>query len=131
MLGVKEYEKKYINSCRENIKSLMAAYKKINDPKLKEFEPLFLNNMLVALDAFFVHRVRAQEGKDGNPLNEVRMLRQSILTNGGKLATDKTIRYKAAGSILKLNIADEIKPYLQIFEISAKAFFNEIEKKYT
>ena len=46
------------------------------------------------LDRAFVHRVRKNEGKDGNALNEVRMITDSILENGGVLAANSTIKYR-------------------------------------
>jgi hypothetical protein len=46
------------------------------------------------LDSYFVHRTRAIEGKDDNPLNEVRMLSTSTLRNKAELMADKAIEYK-------------------------------------
>ena len=46
------------------------------------------------MDSYFVHRTRAIEGKDGNPLNEVRMLSTSSLRNKAELMADKAIEYK-------------------------------------
>lgn len=129
MLGVKSYEKKYINSCRTNLKSLIAEYKKTNS-KNTGFEKLFVRNMIVALDAFFVHRIRAIEGKDGNPLNEVRMMAQSVLNNSGKLALDKTIKYNPDTAVVKLKPGDDIALTTAQFETLTKAFFIEIESKY-
>jgi hypothetical protein len=45
------------------------------------FELVLFNDLVLVLDAFFVHQARGIEGKDGNPLNEVRMLCNSILQN--------------------------------------------------
>jgi len=39
--------------------------------------------MVLVLDSSFSHRQRTMELKDGNPLNEVRVLCNSILENDG------------------------------------------------
>ena len=87
---------------------------------VEAFEPRFFANLTLVLDASFVHRTRALEGKDGNPLNEVRMLCSSLLTNDGVLAADKTIKYTPETSVLKLRVGDEIrldeKQFLLLFE---------------
>lgn len=70
------------------------------------------------------------EGKDGNPLNEVRVLCNSLLNNGGLMASDKQIKLDPAKSILKYQVGDEIKLSEADFALLAKAFFAEIESKY-
>lgn len=52
--------------------------------------------MVLALDQLFVHRARGIEGKDGNPLNEVRVLCTSIMANGGVLVKDSQIKLDPA-----------------------------------
>jgi hypothetical protein len=39
--------------------------------------------MVLGLDHYFLHRVRKLEGKDGNPLNEVRVICDSLTDNDG------------------------------------------------
>jgi len=51
----------------------------------REFEQRFFNDQVLILDNMFVRRLTGIEGKDGNPLNEVRVLCNSILLNQGKL----------------------------------------------
>ncbi len=99
MLGMKTYSQDYIDDCRSKAESGVAAYrhllaaaKKHSDDKalssaIEELETAFFSNMLLNLDYFFVHRLAGIEGKDGNPLNEVRILSNSILLNHGIMAT--------------------------------------------
>jgi hypothetical protein len=59
---------------------------------LKPFEAHFFNNMTLALDRYFVHRLRMVTGKDGNPLNEVEMLSDSLMNNNGILRDSNVIK---------------------------------------
>jgi hypothetical protein len=50
----------------------------------------------------FLHRLRVIEGKDGNSLNEGRVLCNSILLNGGKLQVETLPEWSmSAGSSLE------------------------------
>jgi len=86
--------------------------------------------MVLALDSYFVHRARAIEKKDGNPLNEVRMLCNSMMNNNDILCADTTIKYNPAKSMLKHRVGDEIKLNEADFILLSSAFFAEIERKY-
>ncbi len=104
MLCVNSYTKNYINQCRSRTESQVAAYKKLVTTARRKagagelaavdsFEPHFFNNLVVVLDSSFVHRSRTLELKDGNPLNEVRMICNSILQNDDVMSADKTIKF--------------------------------------
>ncbi len=154
MLGMRTYTKKYINSCRSRVESDVSAYRKMVaaakkqrardktlDSSMGGFEGPFFNNMVLVLDHFFVHRLTGVEGKDGNPLNEVRILCNSIMYNNNIMSLDN--HYKVASqagltsikldperSILKYEVGDEIKLKEADFVRLFKAFFAEIEKRY-
>ena len=49
------------------------------------------------------------EKKEGNLLNEVRILCNSLLNNISKLSADKSIKLNPTKSILKIRVGDEIK----------------------
>ena len=142
MLAVKTYPQDYIDECRAQMQAQLAAYKALVSAARKDkasatrsaiesFEPLFFNNLTLALDTSFMHRTRAIEGKDGNPLNEVRMLCASILEHRGVLTADKTIKYKPEDSVLKLGIGDEIRLDEAQFVALFNAFFSELEARFT
>jgi hypothetical protein len=94
------------------------------------FERQFFNHMILALDHYFIHRGRTMEGKDGNPLDEVRMLCDAIMANDGRMSASKTIRYEPETSILRFKTGDEIRLNADKFARLSAAFFDEIEKKY-
>jgi hypothetical protein len=83
---------------------------RLDEPQLnaaiEDFEPHFFNNMVLALDNHFIHKASAAENKDGNPLNEVRMLCNSMMNNNGKMCADKTIKYDPAKPVLKYGNED-------------------------
>ncbi len=97
---------------------------------LHAFEPVFLDNLLLALDRPFVHRIRKVSGKDGNPLNEVELLSESLIRDGVhrestviKLRPEESVSGIAYGAKIELTTAQ--------FDRLAKAFFAELETRFT
>lgn len=137
MLGMKSYPKEYIDGCRAKVEADVRAFQKAGS---KELEGTFFNNMVVKLQYMFEHRLSGTEGKDGNPLNEVRVLCNSILLNHGKLQVEKLPTWPnsaVAGltlppetSVLRLEPGDEIRLNAEQFARLSRAFFGELEKKY-
>ena len=128
MLGMKTYTRAYVGARRARVESDLAAFKTLKANE--RFEVSYFNNMVLLLDYFFVHRLRGLEGKDGNALNEVRMLCNSMLENEGILMADKSIKLSPEKSILKYRPGDAIKVRREDFEKLSKAFFTEIERRY-
>ena len=129
MLGRNSYAQSNIDRCRGKAAAQIAAFKAIG-PQLG-LEQLFLEALVLELDQFFVHRLRMMEGKDGNPLNEVRMLCNAIMLGDGVLGVDNTIKYKADKSVLGIAIGGPVRLDVKGFEALAAAFFSEIEMKYS
>ena len=145
MLCVNNYTQKYIDECHSRVAAQVSAYKTLvatarnktstDEPLLnaaiEAFEPHFFNNMVLALECYFVHRARAIEKKDGNPLNEVRMLCNSMMNNNNMMCADKTIKFDPAKSVLKYGVGDKIQLKEADFMRLSSAFFDEIERKYS
>src|SRR5882724_131648 len=133
MLGMKTYSQGYIDACRARVDAGVRAYRKqAGKSPSEEIEHRFFNDQVLLLDYMFVHRLTGIEGKDGNPLNEVRILCNSILLNMGRLQVDKLPGWpNSAGSGLKLEPGDAVKLTQADFVRLAKAFFDELEKKYS
>jgi hypothetical protein len=142
MLGRKTYTQEELDNARTAIDQQLAAYKKLvkaidgatSDPKVRSaldaFEPLFFNNMTLVLDRYFVHRLRVVTGKDGNPLNEVELMSDSLMNNDGVLRGNNVIKLIPDESVLKLNTGDRIRLKAAQFERLSKAFFTEIQSKF-
>jgi hypothetical protein len=139
MLGRKTYTQEELDHARAAVDQQLAAYRQLakaasSDPKgrsaLEAFEPGFFNNMVLALDRPFVHRIRVVTGKDGNPLNEVELIADSLINNDGVLRGNNVIKLKPDESVLKLDIGDPIRLSAEQFERLSKAFFAEIEAKF-
>ena len=138
---MKKYPKDYIAACRARVDADLRAYREGGGKAAtKELEARFFNDQVLLLDYMFVHRLSGIEGKDGNPLNEVRVLCNSILLNRGKLQVDRLpgwpnsavagIKLPPEKSVLKLKGGDEVRLSAADFERLSKAFFAELEKKF-
>src|SRR5690348_14712261 len=104
MLGRKDYTQEELDNAKARIGGQMTAYHALaqatsasGDKKagasLEEFETQFFNNLVLVLDRLFVHRLRVSTGKDGNPLNEVELLAESLMNNGGVFRGNNVIKY--------------------------------------
>ncbi len=142
MLCMNNYSQEYVDECRIKIEAQVAAYRDLveaagdsaSTSRLVDaayaFEPTFFNNMVLVLENYFVHRSRTLEKKDGNPLNEVRILCNSLLNNNGMMTADKSIKLDTTRSVLRHQFGDEIKVREADFKQLSKAFFAELETKY-
>lgn len=74
----------------------------------------------------FLHRLRGAEGKDGTPMNEVRLLAASLLTNGGRLVADTQIKLRPESSVLGYSVGDEIRLDRTSFTRLSNAYLDEI-----
>jgi hypothetical protein len=142
MLGRKDYTQEELDHAKSAVEQQLAAYKELlkaldgagENPKVKsaleDFEPLLFNNMTLVLDRYFVHRLRVATGKDGTPLNEVELVSDSLMNNGGELRGNNVIKYVPDDSVLKLEVGERIRLNAAQFERLTKAFFAELDAKF-
>jgi hypothetical protein len=142
MLGRKDYTQEELDHARSAIGAQTAKYEELvraigagsPDPKvtsaLDAFEPLFFNNMALALDRLFVHRLRTVTGKDTNPLNELELICESLMNNEGVLRGNNVVKYVPEEAAVKLNIGDRIRLTAAQFADLAAGVLAEIERKF-
>jgi hypothetical protein len=141
MLGRKDYTREEYEHARDAIGQQLAAYQQLADAvaqgaderakaALARFEPLFINNLTLALDRYFVHRLRIVTGKDGNPINEVELISDSVMNNDGMLRGSNVIKYVPEQSVTKLKVGDAIRLTADDFERLSAAFLDELERKF-
>ena len=135
MLGKNSYPPEYVKQCRTNVDGLVKAYRKVaaaakGDASVAKFAPLLFNHLVLALDEYFVHRLRGVEGKDGNPLNEVRIIADSVMLHDGIFTVEKVIKYQAETSVLGIEPGTAIVLDEKMFTDLAGAYFDEIEAKF-
>lgn len=136
MLMRADYPKAYVDAVRAMVDDNVKAYTALKLPDGNAFEQGYVHQLLLALDSYFTHRGRGQEGKDGNPLNEMRMITDSLQGNDGHgpivplLAANTTIKYKPEASVLGLEIGDPLDLSVADYQKLAVAFLDELEKRF-
>lgn len=141
MLGMKTYPENYIADSKSKLEADLQAYRlQVGNALDEDFSIRFFNNLVLVMNYMFVTRSADVEGEDGNPLNEVRAISNSLLLNGGKFQPDKqpdwpdtagpSVNLPAEKTVLGLVPGEEIKLDESDFMRLAEAFFLEIEKKY-
>jgi hypothetical protein len=142
MLGRKDYTQDEYDQALAAVAQQIAGFKKVativdktgGDKKTAAafdgFEAVYFNNMAVVLDRYFVHRVRMATGKDGNAINELELITDSLMNNAGTFRGNNVIKYVPESSVLKLKVGDPIALSLDDFERLADAFFEELNRKF-
>ena len=130
MLSVTSYPQAYIDDRRAATAAQLETYDALvataDAVAVDAFAPGFCAPLVLALDMDFCHRARGQEGKDGNPMNEVRLLTRAITEHGGVLPADKQIKLKPETSVLGLTSGDEVVLDRESFGRLADAYFDAI-----
>jgi hypothetical protein len=134
MLGRKNYTHTEIDTARTAIERQLAAYDQVvgssTGTARNEFDAVFFNQLLLALDRPFVHRIRPVTGKDGNPLNEVEMLCDSLMNHGGVLQASKVIKLVPATSVTGIEFGASIQLDRDQFGRLATAFLDELQTRF-
>jgi hypothetical protein len=141
MLGRTTYTRTELEHARAAIAEQVAAYDKLalavdtsGEPRaasaLKAYEPHFFNDLVLVLDRFFLHRLRAVAGGDGNPLNEVELLADSLINNHGILRGHDEVSFVPERSVLELHLGSAIRLSSEQFGRLAEAFFADLEAKF-
>jgi len=142
MLGRKSYTREEFESGKAAVEQQLAKYRKLAgavssngstnglQSSLGNFETMFFNNMVLVLDRYYVHRLRMVTGKDGNALNAVELIADSLMNNDGVMRGNNVIKYVPKDSVTKLEIGDQIRLTEKQFERLAAAFFKELEQKF-
>jgi hypothetical protein len=135
VLGRKSCTQDQVDSAPQAVEGRLASYRQVaagcgDDTGLPDFEPVFLDGMVLALDRHFVHRLRMVTGKDGDPLNEVDLICESLMGNDGVLRGNNVIEYVTADPVTGLEIRDRVQLTAEQFERLATAFFAELERRF-
>jgi hypothetical protein len=135
MLGRKTYEPDEIDRGRAAVERQVSAYRKlagaVSDPSaLEDFDGPFFATMLLALDRPFVHRLRSATGKETNALNEVELMVDALINNGGVFQSANVIKYVPEEAVVGLRPGDRVRLTAEQFERLADAFFMELDRKF-
>jgi len=131
MPAVKIYPRPYINKCRAIIADQLAAFRELKahakSGEMWHFEPVFFDDLVIILDAMFANRAQSMEGTKDNPMNEVRLLAESLLLNDGILGVSTIIKQDASKSVLGVRTGEVVKVREADFERLAEAYFSAID----
>ena len=118
-----------LEACRDAADGLLAAWQ-ANDIEDETLENLVFGQAVVALDAWFAHRSHQIEGSDGNPMNEVRALADSMIANDGVLRVPDHVRWEAGRTVLHLAVGDEVVVTADTYERLVSAYLAAVAERF-
>jgi hypothetical protein len=119
------YDRTYVGACRESLGAAIEELRRVGASSAA------WTQLLPALDRWFELRNPKVEGRDGNPLNEVRVMAASVTENGSVMTIPKGIKLDPDTSVLGFAEGEEISLDGDAFERLFDAFLAEVEAKFT
>jgi hypothetical protein len=137
VLGRKDFTHEELDAARASLDVQLAAYRALAETVPEPgaaardtFEALFCDNLALALDRRFVHRLRTVTGRETNPLSELELVADSLIDNGGVFRTGTVVRYESERSMLGLKPGDRIRMRAEDVERLSHAVLDELEKRF-
>ena len=134
MLGRSSYPAAQVAACRAEFAALAKAWHAVSARSeagaQAEAEAQVFGQMVVALEGWFVHRLRGVEGRDGNVLNEVRLLALGVTANGGYFPSDGVIKWKPEASVTGYRAGDRIRLSEAVFSRLVSVFLDGIAARF-
>jgi hypothetical protein len=119
------YDRHYVANCRESVGAAVEELRRVGAGSAA------WNQLMVALDRWFSLRNPKVEGRDGNPINEVRAIAESVTEHGSVMTVPRGIKLAPESSVLGFEEAEEISLDGDAFERLFDAFLAEVEEKFT
>lgn len=137
MLARKTYSREEVDHARSDIGARLASYRRLVSAAgdgaraaLNDFEPLFANSLALALDRYFVRRLRMVTGKESTPLNELELICEALMNNDGIFRGNNLVNYVPEQSVVKLEFDDPIRLTIEQLGNLCLAALAEIEEKF-
>lgn len=124
MLPRTGYDLHYVAGCRESVGAAVEELRRVGAGSAA------WNQLVVALEHWFAQRIPKIEGRDGNPLNEVRAIADSVIEHGAVMTVQRGIKLRPEASVLGFEEGEEISLDGDAFERLFDAFLAEVEAKY-
>jgi hypothetical protein len=118
------YDRHYVANCRESVGAAVEELRRVGAGSAA------WNQLVVALDRWFSLRNPKAEGRDGNPINEVRAIAESVTENGSVTTVPRGVRLAPKTSVLGFEEGEEISLDGDAFERLFDAFLAEVEAKF-
>jgi uncharacterized protein (UPF0548 family) len=118
------YDRHYVANCRESVGAAVEELRRVGAGSAA------WNQLVPALDRWFSIRNPKLEGRDGNPINEVRAIAESVTEHGSVMVIPKGIKLNEETAVLGFLDGEEITLDGDAFERLFDAFLAEVEAKF-
>lgn len=118
------YDRRYVGACRESVGAAVEELRRVGAGSAA------WNQLVPALDRWFAIRNPKVEGRDGNPINEVRVIAESVTEHGAVMTVPKGIKLEPEASVLGFDAGEELSLDGDAFERLFDAFLVEVEEKF-